>query len=346
MIWIVLWEAIHIEDYKTRHLVPGKESRSQKESIFLCIWFFCAWQRRDEVNGSPSQSLRIFSREFHFFVHGLFARRKWAQGFRFDTLNNSKFQNVGVRFLSHSWGRSKLFRSSAIKASEWVTEPFLNAGIHLCPQVVSFLAEVTRPSWDKSFCSWVSLTCVVWLSCKTKRNLFLGSLFLNGRKRRMGRGREGKSVVSQFLCIVSIRVTFECGRDESNPRQEKCGGLCRGAMSLLLRIHSCTRKGSNFPSGVFFPPCSGSLDNFLLGAKLPRLTLHFLRKTAWLWVRNPVAFLRVKSICVYAAAFFPKSHSPDFPARDPPPSCTSPPILLIAPCTPVVFWTMFSHLPY
>lgn len=70
---------------------------------------------------------------------------------------------------------------------------------------------------------------------------------------------------------------------------------------------------------VFFPPCSGSLDNFLLGAKVPRLTLHFLRKTGWLWVRNPVAFLRVKSVCVYAAAFFPKcSHSPGCPAHDSP----------------------------
>lgn len=152
-------------------------------------------------------------------------------------------------------------------------------------------------------------------------------------------------------------VTFESGRNEPNPRQ-KCPGLYRGSISLLLRIYSCTRKGSNFPSGVFapHPPCSGSLDNFLLGPKVPRLTCHFLKEAGWLWVRNPVAFLHVKSACARARRInFPKcSHLPSCPAHDsglppPPPPAprTSPsPILLISPCTLVVFWTMFSHLPY
>lgn len=73
--------------------------RWERKLFFFFFFVFLFVHDKEETRSvAPIGSLRIFSREFHFVVHGLFARIKWAHGFWFDCLNHSmaRAQNFKV----------------------------------------------------------------------------------------------------------------------------------------------------------------------------------------------------------------------------------------------------------
>jgi hypothetical protein len=130
--------------------------RWERKLFFFFFFVFLFVHDKEETRSvAPIGSLRIFSREFHFVVHGLFARIKWAHGFWFDCLNHSmaRAQNFKVWVWDFKpqlrWSLSYL---EALQFRHWTgLQNFFfsehwDTGIHPCSQVVSCLVEVTGPS--------------------------------------------------------------------------------------------------------------------------------------------------------------------------------------------------------